>query len=57
MLRPQQVGKLGNMKRLGKYLRGHPLVWIIPLFVLVLFLGLLMYKIGQTPVSPIDYEL
>jgi hypothetical protein len=45
------------MKRLTQYLREHPLVWIIPLFVLVLFLGILAYKIGQTPASPIDYEL
>jgi len=45
------------MKRLIRYLREHPLVWIMPLLVLVMFLGLLAYKIARTPTSPFIYDL
>lgn len=45
------------MEGLLRYLRNHPLVWIIPLIFLVLVLGTLAWKLSQTPDSPFIYDV
>ncbi len=45
------------MSRLLRYLREHPLVWLVPLVLTVGVLGLIAWKIGRTPASPFVYDL
>ena len=45
------------MRRLLRYLREHPLVWLVPLVTTTLVLGFLAWKIGRTPASPFVYDL
>ena len=45
------------MRALWNYLKGHPLVWIVPLVLFVGGLGFLAWKIGRTPASPYVYDL
>lgn len=45
------------MRRLIDYLKGHPLVWLVPTFFLTVGLGLIAWKLAKTPANPFIYDL
>ena len=45
------------MRRLLAYLGEHPLVWLVPLAFYTIGIGVLAWKVVQTPVNPFIYDL
>lgn len=48
---------MGGMKALLAYLRGHVLVWLIPVLFLCVVLGGLAWKVARTPDNPFIYDI
>ena len=46
-----------TMRGLLDYLKAHPLVWLVPLTFFTVGLGLLAWKLAETPVNPFIYDL
>jgi hypothetical protein len=42
---------------LADYLRRHPLVWLVPVFFLVVVLGFLAWELAKAPSAPFIYQL